>query len=171
MLINASSTTLQSLQAATALSDPTAVQSAAMEIGETPSPGVAVDVSKPGQLMSQLADLAKSDPTKFKAVTAQIAEKLRAAAATAGGQEGAALGKLADRFDAASQSGNASDLAPSQARGHHHHHHHGGGSYDKSGSAAPDGDAAGGGTGSDSIAQTVQGIISGALQSASTPAS
>jgi len=114
--------------------------------------------------MSQLADLAQSDPTKFKAVTAEIAQKLKAAAGAATGPEAAVLNKLADRFDAASQSGKASDLAPQQAAGHHHHH---GGSYNKQGTPATTDD---GSTGTDSIAETVQGIISGALNG-STPAS
>jgi hypothetical protein len=115
--------------------------------------------------MSQLADLAQSDPTKFKAVTAEIGQKLKAAAAAATGPEAAILNRLADRFDAASQSGKASDLAPQQAAGHHHHHH--GGSYSKQGTPATTDD---GSAGTDSIAETVQGIVSDALNG-STPAS
>jgi hypothetical protein len=124
--------------------------------------GVSVNVSQPGQLMSQLKDLAASDPAKFKAVTAEIAQKLKDAAASQGGRGAAFLDKLADQFSAASQSGSASGLSPQHAHGHHHH----GGGYNKQGSSTP----ASNGQGVDAIGQTIQGIISSALPTV-TPAS
>ena len=128
--------------------------------------GVNVDISKPGQLMASLSALAQSDPEKFKKVTADIAKKLEDAA----GQSGAGadfLKKLADRFNAASQSGSADSLAPEagKARGHHpgggHHRAHAAGG--SNGGGAP-------GTGpNDGIAALVQGIISTALGQTSSP--
>jgi hypothetical protein len=155
---------VQNLQSILSLNGPSGTPLGGALTDTTGTAGVSVDLSKPGQLMSQLADLAQSDPTKFKAVTAEIAQKLKAAAGAATGPEAAVLNKLADRFDAASQSGKASDLAPQQAAGHHHHH---GGSYNKQGIPATTDD---GSSGADTIAETVQGIISGALNG-STPAS
>jgi hypothetical protein len=156
MVIDTSST--QILQSLAALSGPSAVASAGSSPVGDISSAVSVDVSKPGQLMRQLADLAQSDPAKFKAVTAEIAQKLRDAATAQGGPGGAVLNKIADRFDAASQSGKASDLAPAPAAQGHHHHH--GGSYNKQGTPAATDD---GSTGTESIAETIQGIVAGAL--------
>jgi hypothetical protein len=126
---------------------------------------VSVDLSKPGQLFSQLQNLAQTDPTKFKEVTAEIASQLKDAAASQTGKQAAFLNELAGRFDAASQSGKMSDLKPPQAQaqasGHHHHHHHaqaaGNG---QSSSSSP--------AGADSMFQLVQGIITNALGSSST---
>jgi hypothetical protein len=125
--------------------------------------GVNVDISRPGQLFSQLSSLAQSNPDQFKSVTADIAQKLKDAASSASGSHADFLDKIADRFQAASQSGNVSDLAPPQggrAHGHRHHggHHHGGGG------------ASTGGEGGESVGQIVQGIISGALSSVSSTA-
>jgi hypothetical protein len=134
--------------------------------GVTPS-GVTVDISKPGQLLSQLKDLAASDPAKFKAVTADIAQKLKDAASAQGGSGADFLNKLADRFSAASESGNASDLTPGAGQAHGHHHGHGG-HHRGQGIAAP-GQAGPTGAGSpDSVSQLVQGIISRAMGSASS---
>jgi hypothetical protein len=127
----------------------------------TAAGGVTVDISKPGQLFSDLSSLAQSDPDKFKSVTADIAQKLKDAAAGESGGKADFLNKLADRFSAASQSGSAADLTPNagQARGAGHHHH--GGSSGHRAHAA----GAGGGDADGSLAQTIQGIISGALDS------
>lgn len=126
--------------------------------------GVNVDISRPGQLFSQLSSLAQSNPDQFKSVTADIATKLKDAASSASGSQADFLNKIADRFQAASQSGNVSDLAPPQggrAHGHRHGgHHHGGGG----------GGASTGGEGGESVGQILQGIISGALSSVSTDA-
>ena len=126
---------------------------------------VSVDLSKPGQLFSQLQNLAQTDPAKFKEVTAEIASQLKNAASSHTGKQADFLNALAGRFDAASQSGNVSDLKPPQAQaqasGHHHHHQHaqGAGSAQSSSSSQ---------AGSDSMLQLVQGIISNALGSVST---
>jgi len=124
----------------------------------TPTSGVSVDISKPGQLMSQLSALAQSDPAQFKSVTASIAQQLQDAASSQSGTAADALNKLADRFSNASQSGNASDLAPAGG----HHHHGGGGGHHRVHAAASD-DSTSAVTGSSSVAQLVQGIISSAL--------
>jgi len=124
--------------------------------------GVNVDISRPGQLFSQLASLAQSNPADFKSVTADIAQKLKDAAGSATGSQADFLNKIADRFQSASQSGNISDLAPPQggrAHGHRHHGHHGGG--------GGGGGASTGGEGGESVGQILQGIISGALSSVS----
>ena len=129
--------------------------------------GVTVDISKPGQLLSELKELAASDPSKFKAVTAEIAQKLKDEATSQGGSGGEFLKKLADRFGAAAQSGNASDLTPNAGQAHAHHHGHGG-HHRAHGADAP-GQAAATGAGSpDSVAQIVQGIISTAMGAASS---
>ena len=129
--------------------------------------GVSIDISKPGELFGDLASLAQSDPDRFKAVTADIAKKLKDAAGAEGGSRAVVLSKLADRFDSAAQSGSAADLAPAgKGRGGHHHgghrHMHGSGGADQTG-------AMDGGSG-DSLAQVIQGIISGALGSPSASA-
>ena len=77
---------------------------------------VSVDLSKPGQLFSQLQNLAQTDPTKFKEVTAEIASQLKDAAASQTGKQADFLNELAGRFDAASQSGKMSDLKPPQGQ-------------------------------------------------------
>jgi hypothetical protein len=120
-------------------------------------PSVSVNVSRPGQLLGELSLLAQSDPTKFKSVTASISQQLESAASSASGPEAAALANMANRFAAASQSGNAADLTPqhqaNQGQGmSHRHHHHRAASAESSGQ--------------DSLMRTVQGIISSALQSA-----
>jgi len=82
-------------------------------------------VSGPAKWMSELQDLAKSDPDKFKQVTSEIADKLRQEASSATGNQATFLGKLADKFEQASQSGDMSSLQPpSGVSGHHGHHHH-----------------------------------------------
>jgi hypothetical protein len=130
--------------------------------------GVSVDISRPGQLFSQLSSLAQSNPDQFKSVTADIAAKLKDAAGSATGSQADFLNKIADRFQSASQSGSISDLQPPQAQGggggrmHGHHHHHGGG--------GGGGASSTGGDGSESVGQILQGIISGALSSVGSTA-
>lgn len=125
----------------------------------TPTSGVSVDISKPGQLMSQLASLAQSDPDQFKSVTADISQQLKDAASSQSGSSADFLNKLADKFGNASQSGSMSDLAPAGG-----HHHGGGGGHHRMHAAASDSSSsATTGNGNDSIAQLLQGIISTAL--------
>jgi hypothetical protein len=89
-------------------------------------------ISRPGQLLGRLQQLSESDPAAFKQVTEDIADKLRQSAQGLSGAAADRANALADRFAAASQSGNVSSLEPQQAQGAqgaqgHHHHHHGGG--------------------------------------------
>jgi hypothetical protein len=152
-----SSISSSDVQTITALTTPSTTTAAAA----VAQPGVSVDISKPGQLLSQLTSLAQSDPDKFKAVTADIAQKLGDAAASQTGRAGDFLKSLADRFSAASQSGDASGLAPQggAGRAHHHGRHHHGGA-----GGAGGGSAVSAGGSNDSLAQQIEGIISGALE-------
>jgi hypothetical protein len=130
--------------------------------------GVAVDISKPGQLMGQLDSLAQSDPDKFKAVTADIAQKLKDAASSQTGARADFLSKLADRFSTASESGNASDLNP--GAGKPHGGHHGGGHHRVHATGTADQPGATGAGPDDSMGQLIQGIISSALGTTSATA-
>jgi hypothetical protein len=117
-----------------------------------------VDISKRGQLLSDLSSLAQSDPEKFKAVTAEIAKQLKDAAASQTGSAAEHLNKLADRFGAAAQSGSVADLTPNAGQAQGQHHGHGGHHHAHASQSA----ASAGGADS-SVAQTVEGIISTAL--------
>ena len=128
--------------------------------------GVSVDISKPGQLFSQLSSLATSDPDKFKTVTADIAQKLKDAAGSKTGKQADFLNQLADKFSAASQSGSASDLPAPRAHGHHGgHHHHAQAANGASSSTGQSGSATGG---PGDLFQSIDSIISGALEGTST---
>lgn len=148
----------QNVQATTAT--PVAPGSA----GVASAAGVTVDISKPGQLMSELSSLAQSDPAQFKAVAADIATQLQNAASSQTGSSADFLNKLADKFSAASKSGDLSDLKPAQGP----HHGHGG---HRAHGAAASGQGATPGAAADSVGQIVQSIISTALSSASSAAS
>jgi len=131
------------------------------------SSAVSVDLSQPGQLFSQLQNLAQTDPTKFKEVTAEIASQLKDAASSQTGKQASFLNNLAGRFQTASQSGKMSDLAPpqqgqAQAGAHHHHHH----SQVQAGAGTQSGSSTQSST--ESLFQQVQDIIANALSSAST---
>lgn len=99
-------------------------------IPPAPSLGAATtQISRPGQLMGRLQQLAQSDPAKFKAVTQDIADKLHQAAQGLEGRAADRANALADRFATASQSGDVADLRPKHDEGpqaHHHRHHAGG---------------------------------------------
>jgi hypothetical protein len=89
-------------------------------------------LSKPGQLLGRLQQLAQQDPAKFKEVTQQLADQLHQLAKNETGPAADRANQLADRFAKASQSGDMSALSPEHhdagaAHGHHHHHGHGGG--------------------------------------------
>jgi hypothetical protein len=144
--------------------DPTTTP--ATTVGSTDATsGVTVDISKPGQLFSQLSSLASSDPDKFKTVTADIAQKLKDAAGSQDGKRADFLNQLADKFSAASQSGSAADLAPPRAHGHHGGHHRHQQSADSSGGSGQPSGGAGGPAG---LFQSVESIISDALQGTSS---
>jgi hypothetical protein len=67
--------------------------------------------------MQQLSELQQSDPDKFSELTAQISEQLQSAADAAESSgdtnQANALSDLADKFSAASESGEMPDLRPS----------------------------------------------------------
>jgi hypothetical protein len=165
MSISAISPTNQTLgiQSVTSAAQPSTAGSAGS------ASGVNVDISKPGQLLSELDSLAQSDPDKFKAVTADIATQLKNAAATQTGSSADLLNKLADRFSSASQSGTASALTPPSA-GKAHGHHHGHGGHHKTAAVDATGQDATGAGADGTIAQTVQGIISTALNATAATA-
>jgi hypothetical protein len=97
------------------------------------TPAASAEISKNGELLSKLQQLLQQDPGQFKRIASSIAENLRSAAQQSGGDGSSFLGKLADRFDQAAQTGDLSPLQPQNeasgsVQGHHHHHgHHGGG--------------------------------------------
>ncbi len=77
-------------------------------------------VSGIGKLLSNLQDLATSDPAKFKQETGAIAAKLNDAAGNTAGDESSFFKDLASQFQQASDTGDASALAPKR---HAHHNH------------------------------------------------
>ncbi len=91
---------------------------------DTSGPATTPKVSDRAKQMSALSDLEKSDPAKFKRVTADIATKLHDEASSLGGTKGAALDKLADKFEQASKSGDMSVLKTGGGHGHHGGGHH-----------------------------------------------
>ena len=127
---------------------------------------VSVSMSKRAQLFSSLDSLASSDPEKFKAVTSKIADQLRQAAANETGGGADAMNKLADRFSAASQSGQTADLAPPAA--HAHHGHHGGHHHAHASGDASSGQGQGGVNGRAQVANSIDSIISAAISGNST---
>jgi hypothetical protein len=137
------------------------------------SSAASVNMSQSGQLWSELQSLSQNDPSEFEQVTANIASQLTSLASSMTGSQANFVDSLAQRFQAASQSGSMSDLAPptgtgqaqesGQAQGHHRHHHHGeqgaSGSTQSSTSAQPSGG---------SLFEQVQTIIGNALSSTTT---
>src|ERR1035437_4322469 len=77
-------------------------------------------VSGIGKMLSNLQDLATTDPAKFKQETADIATALNKAADNTTGDESSFIKGLASQFQQASDTGDASALAPK----HHGHHSH-----------------------------------------------
>lgn len=158
---------INNVQSLNALYDVSAVTPASAQVGSAGTSGstsaVSIDLSKPGKLFSELQSLASSDPAKFKEVTADIASQLKDAASSATGKQADVLNKIADRFETASQSGKASDLAPAGDQGQrvHHggHHHHA--------QTAAASDQTGSPTSNDSVMQTLQQIIANALNNVS----
>ncbi|HEX2951403.1 MAG TPA: hypothetical protein VHV83_17810 [Armatimonadota bacterium] len=68
--------------------------------------------SKPGDVLSKLAQLKDTDPEKFKEVTANIAKELKEKAAQQSGREATMLNDLADKFEQVSEDGDLSALQP-----------------------------------------------------------
>jgi hypothetical protein len=128
--------------------------------------GVSVQVSQMGQLMNELTSLSHSDPAKFKQVVLQIAQQFSDAASSQDGQSSDLFSKLADRFNLAGKTGDASALAPQTNPGPQASAHHRRQAYADANSAV-----VGAQNQTDDRAatmNTVQGIISQALQSAAT---
>jgi hypothetical protein len=91
----------------------------------------APQISGPGQLFSRLQQLAQQDPAKFKEVTQHISDEIRKTAGQSSGKASDFENALADRFEAAAQSGDLSSFKPPAAgdgakQAHHHRHPHGG---------------------------------------------
>lgn len=63
------------------------------------------EMSKMGELLGKLSELASSDPEKFRSVTADTAAKLRELAQNATGKDQEMLSELADKFEEASETG------------------------------------------------------------------
>ncbi len=71
------------------------------------------EFSQMAQRMSNLNTLAESDPDKFKSLTSDMATKLKSLADEATDEtEKARLSEMAEKFTSASESGDASELAP-----------------------------------------------------------
>ncbi|MBT9558143.1 MAG: hypothetical protein IV100_19070 [Myxococcales bacterium] len=83
-----------------------ASRSSATRSGASAPPGIA----ELSNAVGKLQDLAESDPEAFTVAATEIANALREAAGEAGGT--GPLADLADRFEAAAKSGDASQLAP-----------------------------------------------------------
>ena len=77
---------------------------------------VSFEMSKPGEVMSKLAQLKESDPEKFKQLTAEISQKLKDTASQTTGREADFLNTLADKFQQASDTGDLSVLQPPNRR-------------------------------------------------------
>lgn len=69
-------------------------------------------ISRMGEFMQKLDELASSDPEKFQEVTSQIADELETLERSTGGDESSMLSEIADKFRAASESGSADELKP-----------------------------------------------------------
>jgi len=166
---------INSIQSTYATQDIAALTSASTQQGVTgtgsASSAVSVDLSQPGQLWSQLQSLAQNNPTEFKQVTADIASQLKDAASSATGGQAQFLTNLSNRFQAASQSGSMSDLAPPASQGqgvhHGHHHHHAQAAQSTTDSSQS---SSTGQSSTDSLMQQIQSIIANALQAASSSA-
>jgi hypothetical protein len=70
------------------------------------------DMSKVGQSLSKLEELASSDPDAFKELTAEISERLKDAASQATGQEAEFLTSMAEKFATASAEGTTTAIQP-----------------------------------------------------------
>ena len=75
-----------------------------------------IDMSKPGEMFSQLEKLQKSDPAKFKQVVSDIADKLEAASkdSTAEGAS-SMLSDLAAKFRDVANGGDISEIKPPES--------------------------------------------------------
>ncbi|HEX3761988.1 MAG TPA: hypothetical protein VHW23_24980 [Kofleriaceae bacterium] len=152
--MNISSTTLSPVTATNAISATAPVGSAqSSELGGA-SGAAGTDhaqLSRMGELMSQLQNLESTNPDQAKQVLSNIASQLSDKASSTSDPH---LQQLSDKFGQAAQTGDLSGLKP---QGHGHHHHH----------AA----ASGGASSSDATAaaSTVSGKTASYAQNASDP--
>ena len=85
--------------------------------------GDATSVSGPAAVLSKLKSLQQSDPAKFKEVMTAISTKLQEGAEASGdATDKAAMTDLAQKFQAAAQTGDLSTLVPPSGRGGGSHH-------------------------------------------------
>jgi hypothetical protein len=166
--MNISSTTLSPVTSTTATSATAQVSSA--QSFDPATSGVAgadqTQLSKMGELMSQLQDLENTNPDQAKQVLSNIASQLSDQANTTNDPH---MQQLSDKFAQAAQTGDLSGLKP---QGGHGHHHHGGGGGASSNDATTAASTISGMTasytqnGNNPMAE-VESIISNALGSAS----
>ena len=161
--ISSSTTIAASLTVQTATETATQATTDAITDSDATDEASPVKLSDGARMRQRLAALAKDDPEKFKEVASKISKQL-ADEADKGGDGAAFLKHLSDQFASAAQSGDVSSLKPPQhehgAGGHHHGGHKGA---PATGAAAyRQQDEATRGT-FDSVRQTVDGIISNAL--------
>lgn len=97
---------------------PTSSATTTQQTDDAPPAG-GTKLSKMGELMSKLQDLAQTDPDKAKSVLAKISQDLKAKSQTSGDSR---MAELADKFGQAAQSGDLSVLKPKEGGGGHHHH-------------------------------------------------
>lgn len=104
----------------------TASSSSSPGIGIPEIAGDALDTSSSGtpsfsslsQLFSQLQQLATSNPSEFQSVTAQLSSQLSQLASQSSGSDAQFYSALANNFENASRTGDASDLSvPSSSSG------------------------------------------------------
>ena len=79
-----------------------------------PPPPAIANISPFGDLMGKLRELSHVSPAAFRDVTAQLRDVLHSASAQAPSHEASAIGDLAARFDAASQTGTLASLPGAQ---------------------------------------------------------
>ena len=104
------SSTLSSLTSTTSSSAATLSSSLATATSQSAD---ATDLSKGGQSMQELKELATSDPEKFKQVAQQISDKLTEAAGNSTDSKSAKmLSEMASKFSAAASSGSMDSLTP-----------------------------------------------------------
>lgn len=112
------------------------------------APASDVQISGPGQFMSNLQSLLSQDPSQFQQVVSQMATQVQQTAQQVGGAQGQQLDEFASKLQQAAQSDSLAPLQPSQSansgvqgaygqnnsvsqlmgamHGAHHGHHHGG---------------------------------------------
>lgn len=119
--MNISSTTLSSVTSTTATSATAPVGSAQSSepVVTSGAPGTDhTQLSKMGELMSQLQNLENTNPDQAKQVLSTIASQLSDKASSTNDPH---LQQLSDKFAQAAKTGDLSGLQP-QGHGHHHHH-------------------------------------------------